>query len=135
MIFFLSSQKTGFDVSFKLSPFETICIKQQILDPWKIRNKTKFKMSSAYDFSQTANVRNKCRRQLLFNRNSFSTDDDCRLKTGIESEGKKTFIYFFTIFIPTLKVIMNQSTICIIFFQAVTRNFSISIKRHEKKCL
>ena len=38
MILFLFSQKTGFDISCKLSPLETICMKCQILFSGKNKN-------------------------------------------------------------------------------------------------
>ena len=44
--FFLFSQKTGLDISCKLSPMETICMKCQILFSWK-RKKTKYHLSYA----------------------------------------------------------------------------------------
>ena len=39
MIFFLFSQKTGFDISCKLSPVEAICLKCQNLFPGKKKKK------------------------------------------------------------------------------------------------
>ena len=43
MIFFLVSQRSGFDISCKLSPLETICIRYQILYPVKNNKKKKKK--------------------------------------------------------------------------------------------
>ena len=51
VMFFLFFQKTGFDISCKLSPLETICMKCQILFSGNIF----FKMSSAESFIQSAN--------------------------------------------------------------------------------
>ena len=48
------SQKTGFDISCKLSPKETICMKCQILFFGKNKKKY-FKMSSTENFIQSAN--------------------------------------------------------------------------------
>ena len=45
-ILYLFSQKTAFDISRKLSPLETICMKCQIMFPWKYKNNI-INMSSA----------------------------------------------------------------------------------------
>ena len=55
MIFFsYFSQQTGFDISWKLSPMETISMKFQILFSEKKIRKKYFSMSSAGNFTQSA---------------------------------------------------------------------------------
>ena len=49
----LFSKNTGFDISYKLSPKETLCMKYQILFPWKYKKKY-FNMPSAENFTQNA---------------------------------------------------------------------------------
>ena len=46
------SQKTGFDISCKLSPMETICLKCQIL--FSVENKKKYVNMSTENFNHTA---------------------------------------------------------------------------------
>ena len=48
------AQKTGFDISYKLSPLETVCIKCQILFSGKNKKKKNFKMLLAEIFTQSA---------------------------------------------------------------------------------
>ena len=53
MIFFIFSQKIGFDISGKLSPRETICMKCQSLFSWE-KSEKYFKKLSAEIFTNNA---------------------------------------------------------------------------------
>ena len=46
--------KTGFDIPYKLSPMETICMKCLILFSGGGKKRKYFKMSSAVNFTQSA---------------------------------------------------------------------------------
>ena len=55
-VFFFSSQKTGFDISCKLSPVETICMKCQVLFSGK-NNKNITNLSSAELFVRVVKLK------------------------------------------------------------------------------
>ena len=54
LMFSYFSQKAGFDISCKLSPVETICMKCQNLFSRESKKKKHFKMSSAENFTPSA---------------------------------------------------------------------------------